>query len=85
MDRQDILAFAHRDWQALGVLKTAYWAERFRQDGWRPAWEAADSLLLDMRRARLDYPTDEDRDADLADHVALCNRLDHVADALARR
>jgi hypothetical protein len=85
VDRQDVESYVRRDWRALEDSKTAYWADRFKRDGWRAAWDAADALLLDVRRARTDYPTDRERDVDFADHLTLRDRLDRAADAFARR
>lgn len=85
MDRRAIEEFAGRDWQAVAASKTAYWAERFRQDGWRPAWDASDALLLDVRKARPDFPTDGDRVIDFADHLKVRAQLDRASHALARR
>ena len=85
VNRHDVEAFVHRDWAAVQDSKSAYWVDRFRQDGWRPAWMAADALWLDVRRAQPDYPTAVDRDRDLADHLTLRANLDRAARAFARR
>ena len=85
MDREAVRAFVRRDWEAVAASKTAYWAERFRREGWRPAWDAADGLLADMRVVRPDYPDDEERALDFAAHTALRGRLDRAADAFAHR
>jgi hypothetical protein len=85
VDRRDIQAFVDRDWEAVQASKSAYWADRFRQDGWRPAWTAADALWIDVRRVQPDYPSADDRDRDLADHLKLRADLDRAASAFARR
>ena len=85
MNRLDVEAFVHRDWQAVQASKAAYWAEQFRDHGWRPAWMAADALWLDVRRAQPHYPSAEDRDRDLADHLKLRADLDKAASIFARR
>jgi hypothetical protein len=85
MDRRAVEAFVSRDWHTLAESKVAYWADRFRQDGWRPAWNASDALLLDMRRARPGFPTQHDRDLDFDAHLKLRDRLDRAAHALTRR
>ena len=85
VNRHDVEAFVHRDWAAVRDSKSAYWAERFRQDGWRPAWTAADALWLDVRRTQPAYPTADDRGRDLADHLKLRADLDRAARAFARR
>ena len=85
MDRNAIERFVRRDWEAGAASKRAYWAERFRQDGWRPIWDAAQSLPAHVRRVRADFPTDRDRALDLAHHEKLRDRLDRTAHAFARR
>lgn len=85
MNRLDVEAFVHRDWPAVQASKAAYWAEQFRNHGWRPAWMAADALWLDVRRTQPHYPSAEDRDRDLAEHVKLCADLDKAASVFARR
>lgn len=85
MNPEDVRAFVQRDWDAVAASKIAYWADRFRQEGWRPAWNAADALLVDMRRLRPDYPDDDERTLDFSAHVTLRSRLDRAADAFAGR
>lgn len=85
MDQDSVRAFVRRDWDAVAASKMTYWAERFQREGWRPAWDAADALLADMRAARPDYPDDEERALDFAAHLALRGRLDRAADAFTRR
>ena len=85
MNLREIAEFVGRDWRAIADSKAMYWAERFINDGWRPAWDAANALLVDMRRTRPDYPTDRDREIDFSDHLKLRARLDCAAHAFARR
>jgi len=85
MNRREIEAFVHRDWAAVQASKSAYWADRFRDDGWLPGWRAADALWLDVRRAQPLYPSDADRDLDRADHLKLRADLDRAASAFTRR
>jgi hypothetical protein len=85
MEPASIRAFADRDWAAVAASKTRYWADRFRDEGWAPAWHASNALLLDVRRARADYPSDDERERDRAAHLQLRRRLDRVVDAFARR
>lgn len=85
MTPDEVRAFVHRDWEAVAASKLAYWAGRFRDDGWLPAWNAADALLRDVRRACPGYPTEAERALDFAAHVTLRDRLDRAADALTRR
>jgi hypothetical protein len=85
MDPEAIRDFARRDWAAAAASKAAYWAGRYRVEGWQAAWNAANGLLLDMRGARPGYPSADDRARDLDAHLRLRHRIDRVADALAGR
>jgi hypothetical protein len=85
MSPDDVRAFVRRDWDAIAAVKSAYWTGRFQQEGWLPAWTAADELWADLRRARPDYPNDDERAQDLAAHRLLCRRLDRAADAFPSR
>ncbi|NQW03369.1 MAG: hypothetical protein HQ485_05020 [Acidobacteria bacterium] len=85
MNRRDVEAFVHRDWEAVQASKSAYWANLFQQRGWRPAWTASDALWLDVRRTQPHYPSADNRDDDCAHHLKLCNLLDRAASAFAGR
>jgi len=85
MNREDVRAFVQRDWDAVAASKVAHWADRFRQEGWRPAWDAADALWADMRRVHPEYPDENERTLDFAAHLTLRSRLDRAADAFPRR
>lgn len=84
MRPDDLLAFARRDWQAIGRSRLAFWAERYRRDGGVAARRAATQLYEHARvlgRAGLDAQ----RADDFADHLRLRDRLDRAARALAGR
>ena len=84
MDPRSIEAFVRRDWARTAASKRAYWADRFRED-WRSTWDAAQALLSHARHTRSPFPSDPDRELDLASHVILRERLDRVAHAFSRR
>jgi hypothetical protein len=84
VDPKGVRAFLDRDHEAAEALKREYWADRFRAD-WRSTWDASQSLLAHARSVRPEYPSDEDREADLAAHISLRARLDRAAHALPRR
>ena len=84
MDRSEIADFAGREWQRASELKRDYWAERFRSD-WRTAWNASQLLLDFARRVRAPFPSERERELDLADHQSLRARLDRAAHAFTRR
>ena len=85
MDHGSLRRFARRDWKALAASKTSYWAARAREAGGHPTWDAAQALLAHARAVRPEFPTDEERRRDFASHLALRERLDRVAHAVARR
>ncbi len=77
--------FLQRGWEEAAAATRAYWAERYAIAGWRATWDASQALLAHIRSIQPEFPTQRDRALDLAYHVALRTRLDHVAHAFARR
>jgi hypothetical protein len=69
----------------VAASKVAYWSEQFAVHGSRPAWEAANALLVDIRRVRPDFPSGDDRAADVAHHVRMCSLLTRAAHAFTGR
>ena len=84
MDQQALRDFASRDWSSVARAKTAHWAQMHRENP-RAVWDSAQALLTHVRSFRPDFPTDEERQADLRDHLALRSRLDRAAHAFSRR
>lgn len=76
--RQDLIAFAQRDWPAIADLKTAAWIKRRQQLGPTDSSRTSDDLRRHVRATRPDWPTDAARAADLASHVALGESLRRV-------
>jgi len=85
MDAAALRQFARRDWAGAATSKADYWAEAYRREGPRAARHASTALWQHARRVHADFPADADRARDLADHLALRQRLDVAARALARR
>lgn len=85
MDGAALRQFAGRDWAGAATSKADYWAEMYRRDGPRVARQASTVLWQHARRVHAGFPTDTDRERDLADHLALRQRLDVAARALTRR
>jgi hypothetical protein len=83
--RQDLRAFAQRDWAAVERSKWEFWAERFRREGSGPARHASRLLLDHARRLDASLLSDAQHADDLAHHVEVRERLDRAARALARR
>jgi hypothetical protein len=85
MDKDDLIAFARRDWQALERSRLAFWAERYRHEGGGPARRAATQLLDHARRLTSDLTDERQRTQDLESHLRLREQLDRAARAFARR
>jgi len=85
MDAAALRQFAGRDWSGAAASKADYWAEAYRRDGPRAARQASTLLWQHARRVHPGFPADADRARDLADHLALRQRLDVAARAIARR
>jgi len=84
VNRHALRAFVQRDWAASERAKWQYWIDRYRREGSGPARGAATALLEHARRLGTAL-TEADRAADLATHIAVRDRLDRAARALARR
>jgi hypothetical protein len=74
-----------RDWTEFESSKRAHWAAVYREQGWRPVWDAAQALLAHIRTVQPGFPTERDRDADLGDHRRLKAQLDRAAHAFTCR
>jgi len=85
MDAAALRQFARRDWAGAAASKADYWADAYRRDGSQAARRASVQLWRHARRIQADFPGPADRSRDLADHLALCQRLDVAARAFARR
>lgn len=83
--RDEILAFARRDWAAVERGKRQYWAARFRDEGPTAAREASTLLLQHARRVGVDLLDERARRTDSADHLTLRHRLDRTSRAFAGR
>ena len=83
----DVRAYAQRAWPAAEALKQEYWARELAENP-LATFEASQALWVHMRQVNPDWPTDADRQEDLAHHVALKRALDRAAGvfvAAARR
>ena len=75
MDRDDILAFARRDWAMVAESKTRYWLERKRTLSAAELLAGGDELRRHALAVRPDWPTDAERAADLATHECVTEAL----------
>jgi hypothetical protein len=74
MKRQDIVAFARRDWAALAEAKSSYWAERKRSMAADQALAVGDSLRRQVREIKPCWPDAGERAEDLAIHLRVSGR-----------
>lgn len=75
VNRADLLAFAHRDWDAVAEAKTDYWLRRKRGLSAAEVLAVGDELRQYALAVRPDWPNATDRDADLAVHVRVSEAL----------
>ncbi len=85
MSADDLRAFGARDWSVADASKRGYWAERYRASAGEATWAASVALRTHMRQVRPDWPTQRDRDDDLAHHVELKRKLDCAAHVFTNR
>jgi hypothetical protein len=78
----DLRAYARRDWRAAEIRKREYWAREVAERGPLATFLASQALWEHMRRLRPDWPSPEERRADLAHHIALKHALDRAAGAV---
>lgn len=78
MDASDIARFAGRDWDVLAQLKADYWASLRAGEGAADGLLVADELRRYAQSLHPDWPSDEDRRADLETHVRVSAALRSV-------
>ena len=85
VDLEAIRRYAQRPWARIEASKREHWARQRDEHGAGSAVLAAHALWLHMRRVRPDWPTEEERAQDLADHVALQRAFERAGRGLAGR
>jgi hypothetical protein len=83
MDRDAVRAFLDRGWGVAERLEREHWASVQRTEGPQANLRAARVLYEHVRRVRPEWPTEAERAADLAHHVALKRWIDRAAHAFA--
>lgn len=81
MDARDVRAYVARGWEAAEKLKQEHWAREFRERGAEATLSAALALWQQMRLVDPDWPSEEERTADLTHHIALKRAIDRAASA----
>jgi hypothetical protein len=83
MDPHDVRAYLERGWTVIEDLDREHWAREFAQRGPDAAMAAGEALREHVRSIRPDWPSDEERRADLAHHIELKLAIDRAAGAFA--
>jgi hypothetical protein len=76
--RDLIRAFAHRPYSEISDAKLRRWVAEYRAGGSALALDRA-AVLYEHARSVRPFPSAAERDADLAHHVELRNKLDRTA------
>jgi hypothetical protein len=85
MDPRAVRQFADRDRAPVEASKRTHWARQFRERGPEATLAVADALFAHARRVRPEWPTDREREQDLAHHIELKRSLERAARAVSRR
>lgn len=79
MRREDLIEYARRDRSVLERLKSRHWAERKGLLGPAEGLRAAAALRRHILALRPDWPSEQERRADLATHIRVGEMLRRVA------
>lgn len=75
MKREDIRAFARRDWAAIADAKATFWAGRKRSMTAADVLAIAEMLRQHALQVKPGWPNADERAADLAVHVKISEAL----------
>ena len=78
MRKEDVIAFARRDWRPIAMLKQRRWAQQKSQMKPAEALRLGDELREHVRAIHEEWPTEVDRRNDLASHVRVSEMLSRV-------
>ena len=84
MRREDVERFLRRDWQLLADSKEDFWAARLRELGPGEGIRVADELRREMMERVPDWPSPDERAADLAHHQRVAEILRRVTRSARR-
>ena len=79
MNREDIRAFALRDWAAIAAAKADFWADRKRSMTAADVLATAEVLRQQALQVKPGWPDAAERAADLAVHVRISEALRAVS------
>jgi hypothetical protein len=84
MRREDLIAFARRDWASLAAMKERYWAELKPQMTPAEALRVSGELRAAVMGWRSDWPSEEERRLDLEMHARVSENLQSVVSTRTR-
>lgn len=84
MRREDLIAFARRDWQMVAAMKERFWVGQKKQMTATEALHIADDLRCAVIGRRHDWPSDDDRRSDFATHARVSESLQRVPSSCLR-
>lgn len=75
VDRNDLIAFARRDWSLVAEAKSEFWRSRKRNLTPAEILAIGDQLRRHVLALRPDWPSDTERAADVAAHLRVTEAL----------
>lgn len=75
MKKSDVAVFAGRDWAAIAASKEAHWLSERRRRGIPWCLEVAEGLCQQVSQQRSEWPSAEERQADIDTHVRVGEAL----------
>ena len=78
MHDDDLRAYANRSWHVAEALEQMHWAAELARDP-MATFLASQALWVHMRQINPEWPTQAERDEDLAHHIALKRAIDRAA------
>ncbi|MCC6997113.1 MAG: hypothetical protein IT370_21040 [Deltaproteobacteria bacterium] len=76
--RDEIRAFALRDWTTTAKLKSVVWRRWRRRHGWLASLRVAEDLRQHVQLVRPGWPDRSEREADLDSHLRVIDALRRV-------
>jgi hypothetical protein len=78
MRREDLIAFARRDWTRLAAMKDRFWIEQKQQLNASEILQLGEDLRSAVMSRRTDWPSDEERRSDIESHTRVSESLQRV-------
>jgi hypothetical protein len=75
---EDVLAFVHRDWNAIAELKRRRWTDQKSRMTPAEALSVGDELRHHASALLPGWPTEEERQKDIATHIRVSEMLGRV-------